>query len=130
MPQGYKYTIELNGVSFNFKRLDVAEEAISINVASRYLPDGTVNEGFNSEEGDLSMLVFTIEELQDGDDNTDDFLAFAAGTVYDDVTYEITYDDVSLYSGIGFYCRYAGTSGSIPGEASWRMVFSSRNAYA
>jgi hypothetical protein len=130
MPQGYKYAISFDGQFANFKRLDVREEAISINVASRYLPDGTLNEGFNAEEGDLVMLVFTLEELQDGDDNTDLFLTYLAGNVYDTVAYAISYDAVELYTGTGFYVREAGTSGSIPGEASFRFVFSSRNAFA
>src|SRR5262245_34636133 len=118
MAQGWKFTLTLNGTPFNFKRTDVREEAISINVASRYLPDGTLNDGHNAEEGDLRMAIITAEGLQDADDNTDMFFNYQAGVTYDSDTFVMEYDSYELYSGTGFYVRDAGTGGSIPGEAS------------
>lgn len=131
--QTWKYALLIAGEEFDFKRITWREELVKINDASRVANNGGINTGFNSEATDLAMFVAECEGLADATDNFDFLAQFDGGDfgddTYDDVAWAVFYDGVAVAAGTGFGVRETSGGGSIPGEATYRFVLTSRNSY-
>ena len=128
MAQGYLHSVTFNGTEISFKSITYAERPTSINIAQRRASDGSVNQGFNMNQGDLRQLVWTCEELIDDDDNEGNLSLlgdFDAGDTFTDQQWEILYNGVVIYSGTGFYVADIDGRASIPGEGAFRITFES-----
>jgi hypothetical protein len=99
----------------------------AIEASSRLKRDGSVNQGFSAKAIDLSTLRFELTQLEEDTDPTSVPLSLPLGVT--DTDWELSYNDITIYSGNSVYVEEYQNDGTVPGAGTTGVTFYSNEDY-
>jgi hypothetical protein len=122
---GYLYELTIDGTALSFKDVNIDDSAPPIDTSCRSNPDGSTNTGYSSKDADLQTLTITVDQHVE---TPNGLPAITKGV--NEVSWSISYNGTSLYSGAAIYVERIAYSGSVPGEGRLQLVMYNHGPYS